>query len=208
VYIAGNHRPHAARRDPRGVPSISEVAARDQVVERGAIAANVRRVMDAGSWSSGARCSRTITCSGSASDGGRQSPLTHVQPGPGCTVVQLDPLPVPGGSQLPFTHTQSAPGCTVVQPPGPGSGATSAGSQAPFTQTQFDPGWTVVQPPLVLPPPPPGARSGGTQSPLTQTQFDTGWTVVHPELLVLPPPPGARSGGSQLPFTQTQFDIG
>jgi hypothetical protein len=55
VDIDGNHSRHAARREPRGVPSISEVAARDQVVERGAIAPNVRRVMDAGSWRSGAR---------------------------------------------------------------------------------------------------------------------------------------------------------
>ena len=47
--------------------------------------------------------------------GGSQFPLTHVQSGPGLTVVQLL-VEVVGATQLPFTQVHPVPGEGVVQP--------------------------------------------------------------------------------------------
>jgi hypothetical protein len=113
--------------------------------------------------------------------GGSQLPLTHVQPVPGRTVVQLEVVVVlPGGSQPPFTHVQPVPGLTVLQVLPVEPVPVVGGSQLPFTHVQPVPGLTVVQ--LLV-----EVVVDGIQPPLTQIQFAPGCTVVQPP--VLPPVP-------------------
>ena len=58
--------------------------------------------------------------------GGSQSPLRHVQFGPGCTVGHARP----GGSQLPLMQIQSEAGLTVWQLLDDGAGEDGTGAGA------------------------------------------------------------------------------